>query len=131
LTRIAVVTNKAAGATDSYLREQQAFHSSTFNRILLTLSGGALVLSVTFIGDLTKNPEHTWLVLVGWVLLIGSVLSIAASHYWVANAFTAAFHNNEEEDKRLSTKGRKAAISSAGLFGVGLLALALFAFWNI
>ena len=126
------MTNETDGATDRYLREQQAYHSSTFNRILLTLSGGALVLSITFIGDLTNHPKHKWLLLVGWVLLISSVLFIAASHYWVAGAFTAAFHDEDnKEDKRLSTKGRRAAVISAWLFGVGLLALAVFAYLNI
>ena len=123
--------NGADEATDRYLREQQAFHSSAFNRILLTLSGGALVLSVTFIGDLTNDPEYKWLLLVGWALLIAAVLSIAASHYWVAGAFTAAFHDDDDEDKGLSTKGRRAAVTSAVFFGAGLFALALFAYKNI
>jgi hypothetical protein len=71
-----------------------------FNRILLTLSGGALVLSVTFIGDLTNHPKHKWLLLVGWALLISSILFIAASHYWVAGAFTAAYREKDNKENK-------------------------------
>src|SRR5437867_6026295 len=43
--------------------------SDAYDRALMTLSAGALGLSVGFVKDIAKNPESKWLILTGWVLL--------------------------------------------------------------
>ena len=56
-----------------------------YDRIVLTLSGGALVISLTFLEKVAHNPIawSLWLIVPAWLLLLGSValqlLALAAS----------------------------------------------------
>lgn len=55
----------------------------SFDNYLLTLSGGALGLSLTFIGDMVTPGaiESAWLIIVSWLLLVGTVLAIMVTIY--------------------------------------------------
>ena len=52
--------------------------AARFDKSILSLSGGALLLSMTFIKDIVHgSPKATWLLIVAWVLLgtaIGAML---------------------------------------------------------
>lgn len=58
-----------------YLNERRALAdaesevSSRFDRSLLTLSGGALLLSMTFVKEIASKPHNTWTLFVAWLLL--------------------------------------------------------------
>ena len=50
------------------------------DRAVLTLSGGALVLSVTFLSDVFAEPDHLWSLRFAWALLLLSVLAMLLSY---------------------------------------------------
>jgi hypothetical protein len=50
-----------------------------FDKGVLTLSGGALLLSMTFVKDIASKPNLTWLLLVSWVLLAGAICLMLTS----------------------------------------------------
>jgi len=58
-------------------------NATQLDTIIITLAGGAFVVSVAFVTDITKNPSHRWVLVVGWALLLVSVMAVAAS-YWTA-----------------------------------------------
>ncbi|NCD35098.1 MAG: hypothetical protein EOL87_16985 [Spartobacteria bacterium] len=47
-----------------------------YDRIVMTLSGGALVISLTFLEKVAQNPIPwtLWLIVPAWLLLLGSVI---------------------------------------------------------
>jgi hypothetical protein len=79
---------------DVYLNErrdliqQESEQSRSFDRAILTLTGGALGLSLAFIKDAAPNvaPCTTWLLYAGWFLLIASLLMTLSSFQMSATA---------------------------------------------
>jgi len=69
----------------AYLDERRALISaelevsSRFDKGILTLSGGALLLSMTFVKDIASKPHHTWWLLYSWLLLGGAICMMLAS----------------------------------------------------
>jgi len=59
----------------------EAHHVATrdFDRAVITLSGGALALSVTFIHDVVPHAHETWRLVGAWSLLGASLLLMVAS----------------------------------------------------
>ena len=53
--------------------------SRSFDKTLITLSAGALVLSVTFVRDLKFVPDDNWKIYVAWFAFILSLLTIMIS----------------------------------------------------
>jgi len=41
--------------------------SASLDKALLTLSGGALAVSMTFVKDIAKNPTWTWVLVGAWI----------------------------------------------------------------
>lgn len=46
------------------------------DKAILTLSGGALVLSTTFLSAVFEEPRQVWLLSVAWILLATSLVSV-------------------------------------------------------
>jgi len=57
--------------------EERVAHS--FDRWMITLSAGALGLSITFIQQMAPNPVHTWLLCLAWGGFIVSLLCMLFS----------------------------------------------------
>ena len=55
--------------------------SGRYDKWILTLSGGALGLSITFLEKIapTPNPETVWLLTFSWVLFVASILAALIS----------------------------------------------------
>jgi hypothetical protein len=69
-------------ATEDYrktLIEAQAAASAAFDKAIMTLSGGALAISLTFIHDVAPHPKRQRLMLTSWSFLAFSLLIIVAS----------------------------------------------------
>lgn len=49
--------------------------SASLDKAILTLSGGALAVSMTFVKDIAKNPVWTWALAGAWVLF-GSTIGV-------------------------------------------------------
>ena len=74
---------------ETYLKERasliDAEHSSSdeHDKAALTLSGGALALSITFLEKIAPNPspESTWILFVAWAGFILSITSVLAGFH--------------------------------------------------
>jgi hypothetical protein len=51
-----------------------------YDRVVLTLSGGALALSVTFIAQIAPEAIDSWKLAWGWGFLLSSLLFVALSY---------------------------------------------------
>lgn len=54
--------------------------SNAYDKTLLTLTSGALGLSIAFVKDIVEQPTHRWLLLACWVGLGVCLLVQTASH---------------------------------------------------
>lgn len=72
-----------------HLIESDRSAAEQFDKALLTLSAGALGLSITFINQIAPNPEAEtlWLVIVAWILFCCSVLSTLLSKLLAQSAY--------------------------------------------
>ena len=61
------------------LVEHRQRATESFDRAVSTISGGALVLSISFIHELAPHPRHTWIVIVAWISFVTALLSILVS----------------------------------------------------
>lgn len=59
-------------------------NSAEMDRIIITLAGGALILSVAFLTDIAPKPTYRWMLIVAWGLLLVAVVAVAIS-YWTAD----------------------------------------------
>jgi hypothetical protein len=128
-----------------YLREQHSESTRSLTRAVMTLAGGALALSVTFVAEVVPvGPDGTrdgkgW-VLTGWILLFSSLLCIVASHLSAEQAFFNAMSQLGETkpDNAVSDQGNPSDqltgwlnAGALGCLALGLLALAVFAYTNL
>lgn len=70
---------EAEQAERAQLVEAHHIASRDFDRAVITLAGGALALSVTFIHDIAARPAARWELLTAWLSLGLSLLLIVAS----------------------------------------------------
>ena len=69
----------------TYLDERRTLVSSEldvagrFDKSILTLSGGALLLSMTFVKDIASKPHNTWTLFISWLLLAIAISSMLVS----------------------------------------------------
>ncbi|HEX6680055.1 MAG TPA: hypothetical protein VF063_05365 [Gaiellaceae bacterium] len=81
------------------LVEHRQKATESFDRTVLTLSGGALGVTITFIHELAPHPRHVWLIGVAWSLFCASLLLILVSYL-----ASIAAHDNiiEQMDRRVA-----------------------------
>ena len=133
---------------DTYLKERSSLieveHSSSdqHDKAALTLSAGALGLSVTFLEKIAPAPTPctSWLVLLAWLCFIGSITSALASFHFsqiacrkqreILDELYRSRNPDVDQLNRFSAWTEKFNYSSFGLFIVGVLILTLFAWLN-
>jgi len=102
---------------------------ATYDRTVLTLAGGALALSVTFITDVVPTASEAWRLGWAWALLVLSLAFIALSYIPSIRAHRRVLLGLEGK-----WWGRTADVLSIGaglLLAAGLGFLAWFAFANL
>lgn len=114
--------------------------SETYDKSVMTLSGGALAISLTFIHEIvtTPKPGTVKFLAVGWTLLTLSVVAILSSmltSQWALNKAIEQVDKKKIFDER---PGKGSAWITAGLnivalitFILGVAALAYFSIVNI
>lgn len=55
--------------------------AESLDKALLTLSGGALAISMTFVKDIARNPVWTWALMIAWILFGLSITVLLATSY--------------------------------------------------
>jgi len=100
-----------------------------YDRVVLTLAGGALALSMTFISQIAPEAIDSWKLAWGWGFLLASLLLVALSYIPSIRA-----HRRELDGKSHKTLDLVADVLSmvAGpLLVLGYGYLAWFAFTNL
>lgn len=114
--------------------------NESYDKMLLTLSGGALGLSIAFLKDVVtldnvKNPELLLLSWVAFIVSLASVLGrvmfgIEAHRKAIAQVDDGTIYKNKPGG-RFSSLTRVLHILSAASLLIGLILIAVFAYRNI
>lgn len=119
-------------AYENYLMETWASEVSKYDRTILSLAGGALALSVTFIRDIASlTPEWVWMVATGWLALIASMGLIVWSFPTTKRAIEARWRYDHALGDRLSERAWKRSLAAGVLLAVGVFLVAGFALLNL
>jgi hypothetical protein len=123
------------------LIDEEREAARTFDKAMLTLSGGALGLSITFIRQLAPRPSATWLLIIAWLGLAIALLSTCIALHVSQLAFRRA--RDLLDDDQRGVKGALELRNSPAVwthrlnwaatitFVLGICLLAAFAFVNL
>ena len=118
------------------LVEKHHTASQDYDKLIVTLAGGSLGLSVTFIHDIAPDPRQKWVVMVAWALLALSLICILWS--LITSSYTIRQLIDEIDAKNASYQGSGSAtftlalnIAAGATLVLGLSFLAVFAFVNL
>lgn len=129
-----------AGANDEYRRQLDdalGQSSTDYDRTILTLSSGALAVSIAFLRDIAPDPSCVALVVVAWILLGLSLASTLLSHATSQKALLYSRKKLDEGKPDLSRGGGWGTATSilngaSGVtFLIGALLLIVFAIINL
>ena len=120
----------------------QADHkaSEAYDKAVMTLSGGTLAISLTFIKDVVPTPQAgtTWLLFAAWEFLALSITAILASMLTSQWALRKAIDQVDRDEIRRRTPGGWFTWITSGLsiiaglaFVLGVVFLARFAISNM
>jgi len=127
-------------AVDPWSRDRErllALHEATtqaFDKAIMTLSGGALAVSISFIHDVAHHPRHKPLIGVSWGAFGLSLLLILWSFLTSERATRRMVHQMADAEAEEIAEGTLTDVlnwSSAASFVVGVVCLVIFAVLNI
>jgi hypothetical protein len=107
--------------------------TDSFDRAVMTLSGGALGISLAFIHDVAPHPRHVWVLGIGWILFAVSLLLILGSFLTSERAIVRMVTAMDAGESAIA-RGRWTDYlnwASAGAFILGVAFLVLFAWSNL
>jgi len=123
------------------LVERESEQSLSFDKTLISISSGALGLSLTFIRYMAPNPEYLPLLFIAWICFILSIVSTMSSILIAQHSMrrqrdinTHAYQNPEDtsnETNRSVEWTLKFTYASMVTFILGLVFLALFVGKNL
>lgn len=123
-----------------FLVDTQIKLSENYDKLVITLSGGALALSITFLKDIigNKNISHPELLLLSWALFVISLAGILCSILFGIKAYKKAISqvdgntiNNEKIGGNSSICSLISHWLAAICLLIGLGLISIFAYCNI
>lgn len=61
------------------LQKSEDISSDEFDKVMISLSGGALAISITFINQIAPEPKHFYLCVTAWILFAVAMTSTLVS----------------------------------------------------
>lgn len=107
--------------------------TDSFDRAVMTLSAGALGISLAFIHDVAPKPRHTWVLGCAWFSFALSLLVILLSFLSSERAIVKMVAQLDENAEDIP-RGRLTDLLnwfSAGAFVLGVVLLVIFAWLNL
>ena len=111
--------------------------STSFDKAMLTLSAGALTLSLTYLKGLSTGPPWHWMLKTCWIMFAASLLSTSWSFLFSQHAMRRQReipplgnpkpHNTKSESNRWAAVTNHLNWVSAGCFTLGVVLLTLYA----
>lgn len=115
-----------------YLRDSHTEATRSYDKTVLTLAGGALGLSITFLGDIVgPSPKSTGFVIAGWLLLASALVSVAVSFLTSERLFWHAMHESLDAVSRWNSVTGWLNVGAGVFLAAGLGSLAVFAYLNL
>jgi heme exporter protein D len=125
-------------APDAYREMLVAAHqksSESYDKALMTLAGGALALSITFLHDIAPKPVHKGWLAWSWALLALSLLLTVASFLLSQKAILREIAKRDAHDASPANRWTRGTttlnVLSGLLFILGVSCLVRFAFYNL
>ena len=122
------------------LTDTLRFLNESYDKLLVTLSGGALGISIAFLKDIVKleNVSHSNLLFYAWLAFILSLAAVLGRIMFGIEAHRTAIRQvdsgtiyDETVGGKHSLRTRVLHIGSASFLLLGLLLLAAFAYCNV
>lgn len=100
-----------------------------YDRVVLTLAGGALALSITFVSQIARSAIDSWKLAWGWGFLLASLLFVALSYIPSIRAHRRELDGKPHRTLDLIADGF--SMAAGPLLALGYGYLAWFAFTNL
>ena len=122
------------------LVETQRKLNESYDKLIITLAGGSLALSITFLKDIIGSSEINlpYLLLIAWGLFIVSLASILCEILFGIKAHKKAIQQIDNDTIRKEKVGGNSSLLSSASHWIasislilGLLFISTFAFFNI
>ena len=122
------------------LYDVQVKLSESYDKLIITLSGGALALSITFLKDIIKvdNIVSSWLLLSAWGLFVVSLTCILGEILFGIKAFKKAIKQIDDGTIYGERVGGKSSavtnvlqISASVTLIIGLVLISVFVYFNM
>lgn len=109
----------------STVREIRDYAQEQFDKLIVYLSSGGLILTVGFVKDLVKLDKATWLELLlsSWIGFIFSLVLILLSHKSAIKSTTLELKGNP---KKSDKQDKLTNLLNWGAFGFLILAIIIF-----
>ncbi|MBN2113077.1 MAG: hypothetical protein JW785_03010 [Acidimicrobiia bacterium] len=123
-----------AEAHRSHLRDALERNARDQDRAVMTISGGALALSLTFLGDFSGSHQGLWLLRLSWLFLgVSLALTVLSMQASTSNirARIRQVDQGEPEKTRWRFATRLATTLAAWVLVGGLASLVSFAILNV
>jgi hypothetical protein len=107
--------------------------TDSFDRAVMTLSGGALGISIAFVHDVAPHPTHKWSLGIAWACFAASLLLILWSFLTSERAIVRIVGQHDLDAQEIQ-RGRVTDFlnwGAAGTFVIGVVFLVLFALLNL
>ena len=125
----------AAGAADERKRLTDLHDKATdsFDRAVMTLSGGALGISIAFIHNVAPHPKDKWVIGTSWTFFAASLLLILVSFLTSERAIVRMVtqHDGGTEEIPRGKLTDYLNWASASAFVIGVTFLVSFALVNV
>lgn len=126
------------------LLKRELSNSENYDKYLLTLSAASLGFSLTALRFVipAASAEHIWMIKLGWMLLLGCIITSIAA-FWISNKAIAIelkiaedYYLNNKQDARNQKNNYKNINSylnlyAGSMFALAILLIVLFAMLNI
>ena len=122
------------------LIETQKKLNESYDKLIITLSGGALALSITFLKDVigSSKIDYPFLLLIAWFFFVLSLTSILGEILFGIKAYKKAVSQVDEGTIHEEKVGGKSSSWTNALHWVaavslvlGLLFISIFSFYNV
>jgi len=113
--------------------------AARFDKSVLTLSGGALLLSITFFKEIVRSPAYIWMMIIAWLAFGLTIVTMLVSLITSQNAYrrqrdildgTVTSSEEDDQKNRSAFWTQVLNFASVCIFIIGVVFFASFVLYN-